>query len=304
MNNKLFFLIIFLLAHFGLSAQTNRALLIAIDQYPEESGWLKIHASNDLKILLPMLGQNGYKSENICVLLNEAATKQAIIKALKAMVSQSGRGDHVYIHFSCHGQNMIDDDGDEDDGLDEALIPYDALRRYSKGKYEGENHLRDDELNMYLEKIRKKITSSGNLVVLLDACHSGTGSREGDDDEYIRGTSAVFSPAGYEIPEIDSAKTVQRHHQQEKNLSAIAVFGACQADETNYEYKDPVTKEYYGRLSYTFCKIMKNRSEKHSANQIFEALEREMQALSVNRKRKQTPYYETTDETKSFYIGK
>ena len=40
----------------------------------------------------------------------------------------------------------MDDNGDEEDGLDEALIPYDAQFWYAPGEYEGQNHLRDDEL--------------------------------------------------------------------------------------------------------------------------------------------------------------
>ncbi|MDR0506939.1 MAG: caspase family protein [Dysgonamonadaceae bacterium] len=288
---------------FNLNAQVNRALLVAIDRYPENSGWTEIHASNDLKILLPLLKQNGYKQENICILQNESATKAAIIKALNKIVAKSKKGDRVYIHFSCHGQCMADDNGDEEDGVDEALIPYDAFRRFTKDKYEGENHLRDDELNIYLEKIRKKLTKSGNLIIALDACHSGTGSRVGDDDDYIRGTSYVFAPDGYEIPEIQNVKTIQ-HHRQGKNLSAISIFGACQANETNYEYKDPVEKDYYGTLTYILVKIMKENSEECTVTQFYEKIREEMQNISTSRKKKQTPYFETTDESKSIYIGK
>ena len=50
----------------------------------------------------------------------------------------------------------MDDNGDEEDGLDESLVLYDAGYWYIPGKYEGENHLRDDELGMWINKLRKK----------------------------------------------------------------------------------------------------------------------------------------------------
>ena len=160
---------LFNLAFFSLYGQENRALFVAIDNYPPNSGWAKIHATNDRNIIIPMLKKNGYKNENIKILLNENATKAAIIKGLNDLNKRSRKGDFIYIHFSCHGQQMADDNGDEPDGLDEALIPYDAKRRYAKGMYEGNNHLRDDELEYHLEKVRAKIGNTGNLTVVLDA---------------------------------------------------------------------------------------------------------------------------------------
>ena len=62
-------------------------------------------------------------------------------------------GDIIYLHFSCHGQPIEDIDGDEDDGWDEALIPFDAKKKYQKGTYTGENHITDDELNSYLKRL-------------------------------------------------------------------------------------------------------------------------------------------------------
>jgi hypothetical protein len=281
---------------------TNRALLVAIDQYPEKSGWSDIHATNDIQIIQPMLLQNGYKPENIQVLLNEAATKSAILKALDKLCALSHSGDYVYIHFSCHGQNMTDNNGDEPDGLDEALIPYDARYRYSKGIYEGENHLRDDDLEKQLDKIRKKTGTSGNLIVLLDACHSGTGSRDGDDEEYIRGTSYIFGAEN-----TGGKNTINRtttfSHKKGKNLSPITVFCACLPEEVNYEYRDN-NRQYYGALSYAFCEMIKTASATLTHRQFAATLQTKINILFANRKRKQTPYFETTDEQRIFQIGR
>ncbi len=141
----------------SVKGQTSRALLVAIDKYPSESGWNEIHATNDIYLLKPLLIKRNFAPAHVTVLLNEQATKDAIVKALKQLAKDSRHGDYIYIHFSCHGQQMADDNGDETDGLDEALIPYDAPRRYQKGVYVGEKHLRDDELGSLLDDIRKKI---------------------------------------------------------------------------------------------------------------------------------------------------
>ena len=50
---------------------------------------------------------------------------------------------------------MTDIDGDEEDGLDEAWIPYDGYLQYSN-KDRGENHLVDDEIGLLLTKVYKK----------------------------------------------------------------------------------------------------------------------------------------------------
>ena len=80
---------------------------------------------------------------------------------------------------------MTDVHNDEADGLDECWIPYDACRKAS-ATYHGEKYLTDDELNVYLNAIRNKIGAKGKLLVVIDACHSGDGTR-GEDDEIVRG---------------------------------------------------------------------------------------------------------------------
>ncbi len=299
---KLF--ICFLCINCSLQAQTNRALFVGINCYPPESGWMDIHGSNDFELVFPMLIKQGYSKRNIQVLLNEKATKDAIVRELKNIARQSKKGDHIYIQFSCHGQQMIDDNGDEPDGLDEAIIPYDALRKYVPGKYEGEKHLRDDELEALLENIRLKTGKTGNMIVVLDACHSGTGTRDGDEDEYVRGTSYIFAPEDYEYPEEDK-EHLTLYLKKETYLSPISVFSACHADELNNEYRPTGQRSYYGSLTYAFCKLA-NTSFREILSNIYFAkkLDTEIKHMFEKRKRKQSPYFESTDEDNSFRIGR
>ena len=228
---------------------------MAVGTYPQESGWTTINSDNDLKILLPQFERLGFK---VKTLVNEEATKKHIQQALNHLTKQIQLNDEVCLHFSCHGQQMEDTNGDEPDGLDEALIPYDARLTYRKGVYEGENHLRDDELETYLNAIRRKIGENGSLTVTLDACHSGTATREEeyveDDDAPVRGSTHIFSTNPFYIVP-DNRQVVRKvQYKSETGLSPITVISACQPFQLNFETH--VDGNYYGTLSYAYYKVL------------------------------------------------
>ena len=154
MIRKATFIIILCIVSLCCPAQQKHALIIAIADYPTESGWSKVSSNNDKTLLVPEFQRLGFK---VTTLTDEQATKQGIIRTLSQLTKQVHPNDYVCIHFSCHGQQMEDDNHDEKDGLDEALIPYDAHLSYKKDIYEGKNHLRDDDLEEHLTTIRKKL---------------------------------------------------------------------------------------------------------------------------------------------------
>ena len=113
---KRFFIIwLSLLCVLCCQAQQRHALIVAIANYPKESGWNSIHSNNDLQILLPQFDRLGFR---INTLTDKQATKKNIIQALQHLIKQLKAGDDVCLHFSCHGQQMEDDNGDEADELD------------------------------------------------------------------------------------------------------------------------------------------------------------------------------------------
>ena len=66
---------------------------MAIGDYPEESGWEKIHAANDCDLIIPMLKTNGFKEVDIKILTEEKATKAQIVKAFQILTSQTRPND-------------------------------------------------------------------------------------------------------------------------------------------------------------------------------------------------------------------
>lgn len=239
-----------LLLPISLFAQQKHALLIGISNYPQydyvDASWAPIHGTNDVQLISPILAKQGFK---INTLTNEAATYRAIGNSLKDLGNSVHAGDIVYIHLSGHGQAVEDEDGDEADGWDEAFIPFDAERTYRENGYHGENHLLDDELNGYLNSIRRKIGEEGVVYVVLDACHAGSAYRgEEDDDLYERGTNEGFSKTGkpYLGFYMDKRKIIKVENHND--LAPIYMLEACRHYQVNTEIKqDGVC---YGPLSY------------------------------------------------------
>jgi hypothetical protein len=111
-----------------------------------------------------LVSRYGFKTADICVLTDFAATKKAIETAISSLIRRARRGDVVLVHFSGHGSNVPDNDGDEADNRDEILCPTDL---------DWKKPLRDDWLRKTFDRMREGV----NLTVITDCCHSGTITR-------------------------------------------------------------------------------------------------------------------------------
>lgn len=260
MKKKLFIMIAALIS-ISASAQTKRALVIGISDYPKcgAGSWEAIHGANDAELIVPILQDQGFKTTKIC---NEAATAEKIRKALNALVKSCSDDDIVYLHFSCHGQPFEDLNGDEEYGWDASIVPYDAQMSFKKGKYKGQNHIIDDELHTYFQKIRKKIGKSGFVCVVVDACYAGGSSRgideteDSEDGVFVRGTNVGFTFNGKEFrPRINTRSSFQI--PQEPGLADMTILEACRHYQTNHEIKQ--SDKYYGPLSYYISQVLKNK---------------------------------------------
>ena len=230
-----------------LHAQTKRALVIGLGQQ-EDTSWGKINGDKDVPLVKDILTKAGYKS--ISTLVNDKATKAGITTAFGLLAQQCRTGDVVYIHFSGHGQQMTDREGDERDGWDECWIPYDAYRSYCS-KDRGEKHLADDEINVLLTDIRKKIGNAGKMLIVVDACHSGDSSRGNDDDEIVRGVYDRF-----EIPMKKKPDAISPAAEQWITLSA------CKSYQLNSEMRTPAV----GKLTYGLYCILASDMPKNNGD--------------------------------------
>jgi hypothetical protein len=259
-------------------SQKKIALLAGIGNYEDSRSWKSLSSPNDLKYLNEALLQQGFITENIYTLQEEAATHMAILNALVDLADKSKMGDIVYFHFSGHGQQIEDDNGDEADGYDEALVPYDARGKYDPVNYDGKNHLRDDALGQKLENIRKKIGPSGSLLVMLDACHSGTATR-GNEFAICRGTPTPFQSPTYKPKSVidlaDRAKYEEGFLQN--SASNMVVISAASPNQVNYETKDP-EGQGVGSLSIAFAKAMGELEKGSNYRYLFEKIKSKIQS--------------------------
>ena len=241
-----------------MNAETKRALLVGISDYgnamEDPNKWANISGANDIMLLSPLFKEQGF---NVASIVDAHATHAGITKTLKKLVRNSKKGDIVYIHFSMHGQPYEDLNGDEEDGWDEALIPVDAQMSYSEGVYDGKNHLLDDELEVYFNDIRYKLGSNGQLLVILDACHSGTASR--GDDDHIRGTRVGFTRSGKDYTPDRTQETNDYFTvSTAKGQSPVTFIEACRSYQVNREIRNVDTNTWYGSLSFYIAQSMKD----------------------------------------------
>lgn len=266
-----------LLLSLSVTAQTKRALVIGLGEQ-QDKAWNKINGDKDVPFVQAILINAGFKS--VTTLVNRKATKVGIVGAFKRMIESCKQGDVVYIHYSGHGQQMTDVHNDEKDGLDECWIPYDAYRKAS-ATYHGEKHLTDDELNVYLNAIRNKIGAKGKLLVVIDACHSGDGTR-GDDNEVVRGVEDTFvvdsqnARGLYET--FEAIKSFFMGNNGKKNIintkanplpECWITISACKSNQVNFEMKKPTV----GKLTYALWTELKN-SDKVSNGEFMKRIKR------------------------------
>ncbi len=161
------------------------ALCIGINNYPGTHMDLA-GCINDAEDWAAELAARGF---TVSKLLDRQATKAAMVAGFKSAIGSASSGDLVVITYSGHGTYVPDTDGDELDGLDEALCPYDIQT--------GGEALIDDEIHALFAARKPGV----RLVLVADSCHSGTVTRaaapDPDADDLAR---PRFMPMGNWLP--------------------------------------------------------------------------------------------------------
>ncbi len=136
-------------------------LIIGIEKYPyiSESQHLEF-AETDAKAVDDIFSKKFPTS----LLIGKDANADRIRKELNEIVLKSKNKplDMFMLYYSGHGAFVNDNNNDEPDGLDEALVPYDASLENKQSL------LLDDEINLILNSIVAR-----QILVVLDSCYSG-----------------------------------------------------------------------------------------------------------------------------------
>lgn len=148
----------------------SRALLIGLNYKHVLEERVLTGCINDVRNMADFLEREvGMNKKDITVVTDEfpedvgRATYEELIFTLMKLAAASWHEDldFVVIHFSGHGRQTPDLEGDEEDGLDEGIVPVD---------YKVTGVLRDDRLLSLIKVFNPKT----RVLCVFDCCHSGT----------------------------------------------------------------------------------------------------------------------------------
>jgi hypothetical protein len=263
-----------------LAATERRALLVGVNNYARgPQDWQLRGCVNDAMMTRELLvGKFGFPPQNVKVLLDEEATARNILQAIQDwLVAPSQPDDVVYFHFSGHGSQTADQEGDEEDGADELICPTDMQQGLAASV------ITDDQLKAALGRIAAR-----NVTVVLDACHSGTGTRDlslsrpryAEFDPGLRTTrnlTAVLAAPALTAPAAPAAGKLAGSGGMEKGEAEQVTISGCRAEQTSADawIRDGL---YAGALTYHLVEAMRGAPADITYRDLVERVVRDIQA--------------------------
>ena len=242
----------------------NKAVIAGVNVYQRPGCNLR-GCINDVTNMRDILMRfYGFKAEDIRVVTDERATKANIMARLDWLVTGNKEGDRLLFHFSGHGSQVRDRDGDElSDRLDELICPTDM-------NFDG-IYILDDDLRGVFSKLAPGVICD----VILDSCHSGTGTREfveepcsgwkmeGAPDEYIK--PRYMEPpidflSRYDVNDDLPVKKVLRAMENGMEAMNHCLFAGCRDNQTSADAY--INNTYNGAMTYYLCKTIRNAGGK------------------------------------------
>jgi len=250
------------------------ALLIGINHYPRLAQRYQLNGCvNDVDLMAHILQDNfGFPAKNITLLKDEAASREAILQALDALTRRTGKDDIVVIHYSGHGSQMTDREGDEPDGMDETIVPSDSGRTPYPNR-----DITDDEIYGRLLKLTQV---TPYVTLLFDCCHSGTITRDpfGANSRWVEPDDR---PADQLPPSPIPAELAGRLRDAGRDLGPsgwlplgqrYVLIAGCRDEESSYEYdlRQAGGQGMQGALTYFLAQELRQAAPGSTYREIFE----------------------------------
>lgn len=230
-----------------------KALCIGINDYPGTQMDLQ-GCVNDARDWAAVLGGRSY---SVACLLDEQATRNAIMESIRDLVSAAAPGDRIVITYSGHGTYQPDLDGDEADGLDEALCPYDIQ---TAGRA-----LLDDEIRELFQARPPGI----RLLLISDSCHSGTVNRapaEADADaprprflpmdHWLPADRIPPTRSGVPLSSMPVSPGRSPFTGALRKDAGDLLLSGCQEGPNNFSYDAKIGDRYNGAFTYYALKTL------------------------------------------------
>jgi hypothetical protein len=172
-----------------------RALLIGVNQYRIPGANLRGCVNDVVNIERALTKYYEFPTTAIKKLVDAQATKKKIEAGIKTLLKGAKAGDVLFLHYSGHGANTPDLNGDEADLRDEILCPTDL---------DWKDPLTDDWLRRTIDEL---LPPKVNLTIIMDCCHSGSNTRNllPPDAPIIN----RFLPNPYDLVEVESGRKIK-----------------------------------------------------------------------------------------------
>ncbi|QRV74988.1 ICE-like protease (caspase) p20 domain protein [Ceratobasidium sp. AG-Ba] len=264
---------------YSMCTGRKKALTIGINYFGQD-GELRgcINDSNNIKAFL--CRQFGYKNEDIVQLTDDAPnprqkpTRENILAAMQWLVRDAKPDDSLFFHYSGHGGQTKDLDGDEADGQDEVIYPVD---------FEKNGHIVDDDMHAIMVR---PLPPGCRLTAIFDSCHSGSAldlpyiySTEGKIKEpnllaeagmgllgaglsYARGdmSGVVKGLGGLFKSATGSNKKAEDYARQTRTSPADVIsWSGCKDSQTSADTVE--AGEATGAMSYAFIEVLSQRPQ-------------------------------------------
>jgi metacaspase-1 len=231
------------------STDNRFALLIGIGTYPAALGVEPLNAQNDLRLMRQTLLGQGFRPGHILTLPDRQATRRAIEHRLDSLGRALPAGARLVVLYSGHGLQIPDDNRDEPDHLDEALLPYDGHPDKPA------TLLRDDRLGTYLTRLRARVGPTGHILFLFDSCHSASMLR---DNKAGSGRGVGTLPTSF-LPRPGTSGWFERQARPLPGLGRYALLAATTDGQPSYECTDE-NGHPHGPLTLAICRAWQQRT--------------------------------------------
>jgi hypothetical protein len=232
---------------------TKTALLIGINYFNTSSALNG--CINDIETVTAYLVKNGYSCKQLRDDKPDALpTAMNILNEMMSLTNRAKAGDSLFFHYSGHGTQIRDLDGDEKDGMDECICPSD---------YQTSGVITDDLIRKYLVDA---VPENVSLFALMDCCNSGT-----NFDMRYNVTQGR-----------DNSISIVQDKSCKKPSGRVVMISGCRDDQTSADAY--ISGEYRGAMTTSFINTINN-----SSNASYKSLIRKMRQYLRNNKYSQVP---------------
>jgi len=251
------------------------ALLVGINYY-NTSNRLNGCVDDVINMRNMLIDAYGYSASNIILLHDDASNKikanglptcDNIIRYLVYLASISSKMNQFWFHYSGHGAQIKDKNGDEVDGLDDVIVPLDYQKR---------GFIVDDDILTIVKQIKC------DTMLLFDSCHSGT---------------VCDLPWSFECLPKNIYKPIKINNIVLSNPN-IHMFSGCKDNQTSADTYDVVSKKWVGAFTEAFIESLREAGH----NIAIPLLHRNICNWLLKRGYKQTPLYSASSNNPNYSL--